>query len=119
MINSGLIIKCLDRYRYILYLSKRISNNCSIYTAELSAIYLALNWIREIRPNSTVIFTGSLIAIRTLQNIRQQLNNRSSPIIKAITIMLTNLFLNLNSVIFTWIPSHTNILGNDIVDNLK
>ena len=44
-------------------ISNRISNNCSIYTAELSAIYLVLNWIREVRPYSRVIFTDSLSAI--------------------------------------------------------
>ena len=102
--------------KFNIKISKRIPNNCSIYTAELSAIYLALNWIREVRPYSTVIFTDSLRAISTLLNIRQNLNN--SPIIKEIAIILTDLFLNLNNVIFTWIPSHTNILGNDIVDNL-
>ena len=102
--------------KFNIKISKRIPNNCSIYTAELSAIYLALNWIREVRPYSTVIFTDSLRAISTLLNIRQNLNN--SPIIKETAIILTDLFLNLNNVIFTWIPSHTNILGNDIVDNL-
>ena len=38
--------------KFNIKISKRIPNNCSIYTAELSAIYLALNWIREVRPYS-------------------------------------------------------------------
>ena len=43
-----------DNSKYNIKISKRISNICSLYTAELSAKYLALNSIGEIRPYSTV-----------------------------------------------------------------
>ena len=38
-------------------ISKRIPDLCSVYTAELIALLLALNWIRDIKPSNTAIFT--------------------------------------------------------------
>ena len=87
-----------------------------MYSAELTAIFLALSWIKDLKPYRAVIFSGSLSAIQSLQNIRQQINNSS--IIKEIALIITELHYNLNIVTFTSIPSHIDIKGNDKVDNL-
>ena len=49
-------------------ISKRIPDLCSVYTAELTALLLALNLIRDVKPFSSVIFTDSLSALEALQN---------------------------------------------------
>ena len=102
--------------KFNIKISKRIQNNCSVFSAELTAIYLALSWIKDLKPYRAVIFSDSLSAIQSLQNIRQQINNSS--IIKEIALIITELHYNLNIVTFTWIPSHIDIKGNDKVDNL-
>ena len=38
-------------------ISKRIPDLCSVYTAELIALLLALNWIRDVKPSYSAIFT--------------------------------------------------------------
>ena len=43
-------------------ISKKISDLCSVYTAELIALLLALNWIRDVKPSNSVIFTDSLFS---------------------------------------------------------
>ena len=37
-------------------ISKRIPDLCSVYTAELIALQLALNWIRDVKPSNSAIF---------------------------------------------------------------
>ena len=103
--------------KFNIKISKRIQNNCSVYSGELTAIYLALSWIKDLKPYRAVIVSDSLSAIQSLQNVRQQINNSS--IIKEIALIITELHYNLNIVTFTWIPSHIDNKGNDDkVDNL-
>lgn len=40
-------------------IAKRISDNVSIFTTELLAIILALQWIEEVQPARTMICTDS------------------------------------------------------------
>jgi ribonuclease HI len=97
-------------------ISKRIPNECSVYSSELVAILLALNWIRDIKPLNTVIFTDSQSSLISLQNIQE--NIYKSAIIKEISIIFTELYYNKISVTLTWIPSHVNIKENETVDKI-
>ena len=51
--------------KFNINISKRIQNNCSVYSAELTAIYLALSWIKDLKPYRAVIFSDSLSAIHS------------------------------------------------------
>ena len=97
-------------------ISRKIPNLCSVYTAELIALLLALNWIRDVKPSNSVIFTDSLSALAALQNPVEHINN--SAIIKEIVVILYELINNQIRVIFNWIPSHIDIKENDKVDLL-
>ena len=97
-------------------ISKRIPDLCSIYTAELIALLLALGWIRDVKPSNSVIFTDSLSALAALQNPVEHIYNNA--IIKEIVVILYELFSNQIKVIFNWIPSHIDIKENDKVDLL-
>ena len=99
-----------------IQLSKRIQNLCSVYSAELIALLLALNWIRDVKPSNSAIFTDSLSALGALQNPMDHINKNA--IIKEIVVILIELVNNQIKVIFNWIPSHVDIKENDKVDSL-
>ena len=87
-----------------------------LYIAELIALLLALNWIRDVKPSNSAIFTDSLSALGALQNPLDHINKNA--IIKEIVVVLIELVSNQIKVIFNWIPSHVDIKENDKVDSL-
>ena len=97
----------------------RLSNNLSIYTAELQAIKLCLEFILSTvckqacyDSRCVVIFTDSLSSAISLgagkSNCRQGLINDIINIVMQITD---------RTVILVWIPGHSGIRGNDIADS--
>ena len=94
----------------------RLSNNITIFAAELTAILLALQWIISEnnigREKTITIYSDSLSALNTLELGRSVCRPN-----------LTNTILELlveipNDVTFVWIPSHIGIEGNEIADGL-
>ena len=73
-------------------LAKRIPDLCSVYTAELIPLLLSLNWIIDVKPSCSVIFTDSLSALETLQNPQEHINKNA--IVKEIVVILYELFCN-------------------------
>ncbi|XP_016409773.1 RNA-directed DNA polymerase from mobile element jockey-like isoform X2 [Sinocyclocheilus rhinocerous] len=47
-------------------MAKRLSDHVSVFTTELLAIILALQWIEEVQPERTVICTDSMAALTSL-----------------------------------------------------
>ena len=70
-------------------ISKRIPDLCSVYTAELIALLLALNWIRDVKPSYSAIFTDSLSVLETLHNPQEHIIKNA--IIKEIVVILHEL----------------------------
>ena len=58
-------------------ISRKIPDLCSVYTAELIALLLALDWIRDVKPSHSVTFTDSISALTALQNPVEHLNNKA------------------------------------------
>lgn len=98
--------------------SFRISDNQSVYVAELSAISAAVSWLAteglerfQISQN-IVIFSDSLSAVKSIAGKQ----TRSCPAI------LQNLMQVVDKidvgVMVVWIPGHSNICGNDVADAL-
>ena len=75
-----------------------------------------MNWIRDVKPSYSAIFTDSLSALEALQNPLEHINKNA--IIKEIVVILFELVNNQIKVIFNWIPSHVDIKENDKVDSL-
>ncbi|XP_013879364.1 uncharacterized protein LOC106528677, partial [Austrofundulus limnaeus] len=48
--------------------AKRITNGLSVYTGEMSAILLAVQWVEEVRPLRSLICSDSSSALLSLQN---------------------------------------------------
>jgi ribonuclease HI len=92
-----------------------LDNNASVFTAEVYAIYTALQYIRAI-PNHTcfLIVTDSLSTLDCLKNPKISYKNNIY-----ITRIREYLLSNMDQIIeFIWVPSHSGITGNEVVDKL-
>ncbi|XP_041362020.1 uncharacterized protein LOC121377989 [Gigantopelta aegis] len=89
----------------------RLSDNLSVYTAELTAIYEALIWIRSKQYPKSVIFSDSLSSIQSLQT-----NRSTRPDILAAIHKVLNELNQLKLTVFEWVPAHVGIIGNEVAD---
>ncbi len=99
---------------------KRLSNNLAIYTLELVAIMLALQWIEDVIPVRVIICSDSKSALNSLvsnKSIREDILN-----FIYIYIYIYMTLKSLNSlridVKFCCTLAHTGINGNEIADQL-
>ncbi|CAC5371734.1 unnamed protein product [Mytilus coruscus] len=95
---------------------KRTSDNLSMYTTKMTAIYQSLKWLfSNQQPGQKVaILTDSYSAIQSIQN-----DVSSSPnILEPIQILACRLKQKNIEVTIEWIPAHVGILGNEQVDKL-
>jgi len=89
-----------------------LRNNYSIYSAELTAIYLCLEKISQSASTKDyVILTDSLSSLQGLQNLYS-----NHPIIQRILIIHHAIIQSQIKIKFMWIPSHCGMTGNDMVD---
>jgi hypothetical protein len=80
---------------------------------ELTAIFLALNWIQDFKPLKTVIFVDSLSALQAIKGSIYKVKNYIIYDIYNSFTSLSNIGIH---VILEWIPSHVGILGNALAD---
>ncbi|XP_060578916.1 uncharacterized protein LOC132735901, partial [Ruditapes philippinarum] len=91
----------------------RLTNNTSIYTAELLAIRNAMCWIHDSDITKAVIFSDSLSSLISLKSN----NSQSRPDLLNEIILLYNKVLNLGKqVTIVWCPAHIGISGNEQAD---
>ncbi|XP_023241135.1 uncharacterized protein LOC111639474 [Centruroides sculpturatus] len=92
--------------------AEQIASNSSIFSAELHAIYLALNYINRKGHRCCVIYTDSVSALQALIS--------SKPSSHSIVIKTQKLFCHLIAsnffVKFCWVPGHVGIKGNEEAD---
>ena len=89
----------------------RISNNASVFTAEVEAIRSALNYIKVSHMDRFVIFCDSKSVLEAIDS------HDSKNSLVSDTIQIIYKLLNLGKVIeFCWVPSHIGINGNEMAD---
>ena len=92
--------------------SKRLTNKASIYSAEITAIDLALDIITANKHNKFIIFTDSMSVLTALKNKKT---------VDPLTIKVLNRIHRISkenkNIILCWIPSHIGIQGNDKADS--
>ncbi|KAL1447823.1 hypothetical protein WDU94_012328 [Cyamophila willieti] len=94
----------------------KLNSSCSVFTAEMFAIYHCLEYISRAdfrRKDNFVIFSDSKSAVQCLMQTFPK-----NPICLNIRSLLLDLeILHGVKVLFTWIPSHQGIAGNVLVDS--
>lgn len=90
----------------------KLSNKCSIYTAETLAILKAIEFtISEINDSNITIFSDSLSALTSLQNLYSP-----SDIVRKIQNTHFIAKQQDKNITYSWIPGHCNIDGNELAD---
>ena len=94
-----------------LSIKQRLPSNASIFTAEATAIDLALDAITESDDDHFIIFSDSLSVLLSLNNKKMD-----NPLILKLLQKLHHLSCAHKTVHFCWIPSHIGIRGNEAAD---
>ena len=90
--------------------SIRLPDNSSIFTAEAKAIDIALYHIRDQPEKQFIIYSDSLSVLRSLKNL-----DHRNPLIQPM-FRKYNYLSSFKEIVFCWLPSHTNIRGNELAD---
>ena len=95
--------------------SKRLTNNSTIFAAEATAITLALDYYRymDLVKHDVVVYPDSMSCLQAIEG-----EDTENPLICHIMNLLWALSDKGTRVHFCWVPSHCGIRGNEIVDQL-
>ena len=88
-----------------------LPSNASIFTAEVTAIDLALDTIAESDDDHFIIFSDSLSVLLSLHNKKMD-----NPLILQLLQKLHHLSCAHKTIHLCWIPSHIGIRGNEAAD---
>lgn len=94
----------------------KLSNNCSVYSAELTGLLLALkhSWSHP-PPRKILILSDSRSSLEHLKEL--QIGDNPDPIVQEIVKLVFDLSDNEGSkVALSWVPSHVGLEGNEIAD---
>ena len=96
-------------------LSKRLPDNSIIFTAEATAISLALNYYQPMGPvhHDVVVYSDSMSCLQAIEG-----EDTKNPFICRIMNLLWSLSDKGTRVRSCWVPSHCGIDGNERVDQL-
>ncbi|XP_029178519.1 uncharacterized protein LOC114946237 [Nylanderia fulva] len=96
--------------------SFKLFDHASIFSAEAMAILKALKTINESELSSFIIFSDSMSVLKALSN-RRKLRNQNHIIQEIKHLLSVNKKRN-KDIELIWIPSHSNIEGNENADAL-
>lgn len=94
----------------------KLKSPCSVFIAELVALYYACRLIKNCSPNLYVICSDSMSSLRALNS--SNLNFKTHHFILMLKKILTDLYSEGFIIKFVWVPSHCNIYGNEQADIL-
>lgn len=95
--------------------SIRISDNLSVFTAELKAIQCALEWVKQIKPHNSIICSYSAAALMSLK----EGTSRARPdLVVECLCCLYDIERAGGQVCFVWVPGHAGVEGNERADIL-
>ena len=91
---------------------ERLNGCASIFSAEASALSLALKIVKNCDEKSFLIFSDSLSCLKALKSFKIS-DMRILCLIEELNSLLPD-----KDIVFVWVPSHVGIEGNDQADSL-
>ncbi|GBM58321.1 hypothetical protein AVEN_177172-1, partial [Araneus ventricosus] len=92
--------------------SFQLNDLCSVLTAELTAIFLALERISDLLDHKYCIYSDSKSALEALSHPQ----NGTHPLALDILCLLQTLQARDFQILFCWLPGHVGIKGNELAD---
>ena len=92
----------------------KLSDKLSVYSTELSAIIVGLQWVEQVKPNRVVICSDSSSALKSIMSTR---TDREDLLVEIYT-LLYRLKAEGIVVYFCWVPAHIGIVGDEKADRL-
>lgn len=94
---------------------KRINNGLSVFTGEMLALLLAVQWVEENKPLRTIICSDSSSSLISLDNNHSE----SRPDI-LLEVLQTIFRINMMGLVisFVWVPAHYGVPGNEEADKI-
>ena len=93
--------------------TKHISSDSSVYTAELTALVLALKMISKSQHKNFLIFSDSLSALEAIAG-----RNLNHPQLLKFFELFTDLKADDYNIVLVWVPGHVGIRGNETADSM-
>ena len=87
----------------------------SIFTAELLAILMALNFFNDLcQPSMAVSFFSD--SLSALQAIKRNSQSSREDVVKEIVVVCHQLITRGTDIVLQWVPSHVGVPGNESAD---
>lgn len=96
-------------------INKRTSDSLSVYTVELYAILLALEWTEQSGWDNIVICSDSVSA---LMSIKSGVTRNHQELLYEILFTNSRISRHGKNITYLWVPAHVGIQGNERVDRL-
>ncbi|GBN69622.1 putative RNA-directed DNA polymerase from transposon X-element, partial [Araneus ventricosus] len=95
-------------------LSFKLHSSCSVFTAEISAVLLALEQISDFLERKFIIYTDSLSVLESLKSF--YIHSHHHPLVLNVLHLLNKLASRDFNILLCWVPSHVGIVGNEEAD---
>ncbi|GBM32793.1 hypothetical protein AVEN_12485-1, partial [Araneus ventricosus] len=95
-------------------LSFKLHSSCSVFTAEIAAVLLALEQISDFLERKFIIYTDSLSVLESLKSF--YMHSHHHPLVLNVLHLLNKLASRDFNIILCWVPSHVGIVGNEEAD---
>ena len=88
----------------------KLNDGISIFSAELYALEMALEFASTVKDDKIIIFSDS-------KSVLQTMKHQSSTRVNHALMLMHEMLKKGKSIKIQWIPSHVNICGNDLADS--
>lgn len=93
----------------------RATDNLSVFSVELLAIWCALKWVELNKPHISIIYSDSAAALDALSH---RASDSRPDLVYYILSCLSRIEKIGSSVMFIWVPGHAGVEGNEVADTL-
>ncbi|GBN66475.1 hypothetical protein AVEN_156343-1, partial [Araneus ventricosus] len=94
--------------------SFKLHPSCSVFTAEIAAVLLALEKISDCLERKFIIYTDSLSVLESLKSF--YIHSHHHPLVLNVLHLLNKLASRDFNILLCWVPSHVGIVGNEAAD---
>ncbi|GBL90371.1 hypothetical protein AVEN_29387-1, partial [Araneus ventricosus] len=91
--------------------SYKLHSLTSVFSSEITAVYFALKYIDVHDIRKSILYTDSMSLLESLRS-----SSTRNPLIKEVKDFYRHLLSKGARILFSWVPSHVGITGNELAD---